>query len=41
MVFDHQDEHRSQLAATCSMAAKFGMYSETLRHCPSSGGSSG
>jgi transposase-like protein len=32
MVFDHQDEHHSQWAAICSIASKFGMSSETLRH---------
>ena len=31
MVFDHQDEHHSQLAAICSIADKFGMTHETLR----------
>jgi transposase len=31
MVFDHQDEHRSQWAAICSIADKFGMTHETLR----------
>ncbi len=32
MVFDHQDDHHSQWAAICSIANKFGMSSETLRH---------
>jgi transposase len=32
MVFEHQDEHPSQWAAICSIAHKFGMSSETLRH---------
>jgi transposase len=32
MVFEHQDEHPSQWAAICSIAAKFGMSAETLRH---------
>jgi len=32
MVFDHQGEHHSQWAAICSIANKFGMSSETLRH---------
>jgi transposase len=33
MVFEHQDEHRSQWAAAiCSIAAKFGISHETLRH---------
>jgi len=31
MVFEHQDEHHSQWAAICSIAAKFGMTPETLR----------
>src|SRR5919106_5550048 len=31
MVFEHQGEHPSQWAAICSIAAKFGMSSETLR----------
>jgi transposase len=32
MVFEHQDEHRSQWAAICSIAAKFGISHGTLRH---------
>jgi transposase len=32
MVFDHQDEHPSQWAAICSIAAKFGISHETLRN---------
>jgi len=32
MVFEHQDEHPSQWAAICSIAAKFGISQETLRH---------
>jgi len=32
MVFDHQDEHPSQWAAICSLAAKFGISHETLRN---------
>jgi transposase len=31
MVFEHQDEHPSQWAAICSIAAKFGVSAETLR----------
>jgi transposase len=31
MVFEHQDEHDSQWAAICSIAAKFGISHETLR----------
>jgi len=31
MVFEHQDEHPSQWAAITSIAAKFGVSSETLR----------
>jgi transposase len=31
MVLEHQDEHPSQWAAICSIAAKFGVSSETLR----------
>jgi transposase len=31
MVFEHQGEHRSQWAAICSIAAKFGISHETLR----------
>jgi transposase-like protein len=31
MVFEHQGEHRSQWAAICSIAGKFGMTVETLR----------
>ena len=31
MVFEHQDEHRSQWAAITSIAEKFGVSSETLR----------
>ena len=30
-MFEHQGEHPSQWAAICSIAAKFGMSSETLR----------
>ena len=32
MVFEHQDEHASQWAAICSIAAKFGISHETLRN---------
>ena len=32
MVFEHQHEHPSQWAAICSIAAKFGISHETLRH---------
>src|SRR5512132_3867724 len=32
MVFEHQDEHLSQWAAICSIAAKFGISAETLRN---------
>ena len=32
MVFEHQDEHPSQWAAICSIAAKFGISHETLGH---------
>jgi transposase len=32
MVFEHQDEHPSQWAAICSIAHKFGISHETLRH---------
>jgi transposase len=32
MVFEHQGEHDSQWAAICSIAAKIGCSSETLRH---------
>ncbi len=32
MVFEHQGEHESQWAAICSIAAKIGCSSETLRH---------
>jgi transposase len=32
MVFEHQGEHRSQWAAICSIAAKFGISHETLRN---------
>jgi transposase len=32
MVFKHQDEHPSRWAAICSIAAKFGISHETLRH---------
>ena len=32
MVLDHQDEHHSQWAAICSIAAKFGISRETLRN---------
>src|SRR3954462_15029634 len=32
MVFDHQGEHASQLAAISSIAAKIGCAPETLRH---------
>jgi transposase len=32
MVFEHQDEHPSQWAAICSIAAKSGISHETLRH---------
>ena len=31
MVFEHEDEHPSQWAAITSIAAKFGVSSETLR----------
>lgn len=31
MVFEHRHEYESQWAAICSIAAKFGMTSETLR----------
>jgi transposase len=31
LVFEHQDEHPSQWAATCSIAHKFGVSAETLR----------
>ena len=31
MVFEHQDEHPSQWAAICSIAAKIGCSGETLR----------
>jgi transposase len=31
MVLEHQDEHPSQWAAICSIAAKFGISAETLR----------
>ena len=31
MVFEHRDEHASQWAAICSIAAKVGVSSETLR----------
>jgi transposase len=31
LVFEHQDEHASQWAAICSIAAKFGISAETLR----------
>ena len=31
MVFAHQSEHRSQWAAICSIAEKFGCSPETLR----------
>jgi transposase len=31
MVFEHQEEHPSQWAAITSIAAKFGMTTETLR----------
>jgi transposase-like protein len=31
MVFEHQDEHPSQWAAICSIAARFGIPQETLR----------
>jgi transposase len=32
MVFEHQDEHPSQWAAICSIAAKVGISHETLRN---------
>jgi transposase len=32
MVLDHQGEHGSQYAATCSIAAKIGCSAETLRN---------
>jgi transposase len=32
MVFEHQDEHPSQWAAICSIAAKFGISHETLHN---------
>jgi len=32
LVFEHQDEHPSQWAAICSIAAKFGISHETLRN---------
>ena len=32
MVLEHQDEHSSQWAAICSIAAKFDLSHETLRH---------
>ena len=32
LVFEHQDEHASQWAAICSIAAKFGISHETLRN---------
>jgi transposase-like protein len=32
MVFEHQDEHPSQWAAICSIAARFGIPQETLRN---------
>jgi len=32
MVLEHQDEHPSQWAAICSIAAKFGISHETLRN---------
>ena len=32
MVFEHQDEHPSQWAAICSIAAKFWISAETLRN---------
>src|SRR5918994_17319 len=32
MVLEHQDEHPSQWAAICSIAAKFGISPETLRN---------
>jgi transposase len=32
LVFEHQDEHPSQWAASCSIAAKFGISHETLRN---------
>jgi transposase len=31
LVLEHQDEHASQWAAICSIAAKFGVSAETLR----------
>ena len=32
LVLEHQDEHSSQWAAICSIAAKFGVSAETLRN---------
>ena len=32
LVFEQQGEHRSQWAAICSVAAKFGVSHETLRN---------
>jgi transposase len=32
MVFEHQDEHASQWAAICSIAAKFGSSHDTVRN---------
>jgi transposase len=32
MVLEHQDQHPSQWAAICSIAAKFGISHETLRN---------
>jgi transposase len=32
MVFDHRSEYPSEWAALCSLAEKFGMTPETLRH---------
>src|SRR5215213_9613573 len=32
LVFEHQDEHPSQWAAICSIAAKFAIPQETLRN---------
>ncbi len=32
LVLEHQDEHPSQWAAICSIAAKFGISHETLRN---------
>ena len=37
MVFEHQDEHPSQWAAICSIAAKFGISHETLRNLGAAG----